>query len=165
MRCPFCGGTDTRVVDSRVVGEAEQVRRRRECGECAERFTTYESAELSLPRIVKRDGVREPFDEGKLRASLLLALQKRSVSSDRLEAAIARIQRQLRARGERELRAREIGELAMQELRDIDQVAYVRYASVYRSFQDVNDFREEIERLDSEPTPELRRDQLPLIEE
>ena len=165
MRCPFCGGTNTRVVDSRVVGEGEQVRRRRECEDCEERFTTYETAEISLPRIVKRDGTREPFDERKLRASLQAAVQKRSVTSDALEAALSRIQRTLKARGERELRAREIGDLVMAELRDLDQVAYVRYASVYRSFQDVNDFREEIERLGNEPTPGERRNQIPLIDE
>tara|TARA_B100000676_G_scaffold305473_1_gene359770 strand:+ start:3308 stop:3766 length:459 start_codon:yes stop_codon:yes gene_type:complete len=152
-------------VDSRVVGEGEQVRRRRECEDCEERFTTYETAEISLPRIVKRDGTREPFDERKLRASLQAAVQKRSVTSDALEAALSRIQRTLKARGERELRAREIGDLVMAELRDLDQVAYVRYASVYRSFQDVNDFREEIERLGNEPTPGERRNQIPLIDE
>ena len=165
MRCPFCSGTNTRVVDSRVVGEGEQVRRRRECEDCEERFTTYETAEISLPRIVKRDGTREPFDERKLRASLQAAVQKRSVTSDALEAALSRIQRTLKARGERELRAREIGDLVMAELRDLDQVAYVRYASVYRSFKDVNDFREEIERLGNEPTPGERRNQIPLIDE
>lgn len=165
MRCPFCSRTNTRVVDSRVVGEGEQVRRRRECEDCEERFTTYETAEVSLPRIVKRDGTREPFDERKLRASLQAAVQKRSVTSDALEAALSRIQRTLKARGEREIRAREIGDLVMAELRDLDQVAYVRYASVYRSFQDVNDFREEIERLGNEPTPGERRNQIPLIDE
>ena len=165
MRCPFCSGGDTRVVDSRVVGEGEQVRRRRECSACDERFTTYESAELSLPRIVKRDGSREPFDEHKLRGSMQTALQKRSVSSNRIEAAIARIQRALKARGERELRAREIGDLVMAELRDLDQVGYVRYASVYRSFEDVDDFREEIERLHNAPTPEQQRNQLKLIDD
>ena len=123
------------------------------------------ASEISLPRIVKRDGTREPFDERKLRASLQAAVQKRSVTSDALEAALSRIQRTLKARGERELRAREIGDLVMAELRDLDQVAYVRYASVYRSFQDVNDFREEIERLGNEPTPGERRNQIPLIDE
>lgn len=165
MRCPFCGGTDTRVIDSRIVGEGEQVRRRRECASCAERFTTYETAELSLPRVIKRDGTREAFDEHKLRASLQQALQKRPVASDSIEAALSRIQNALTQRGERELRSREVGELVMAELRDLDEVAYVRFASVYRSFQDVNDFREAIERLDNEPSPELRRDQLPLIDE
>lgn len=165
MRCPFCGGSDTRVIDSRIVGEGEQVRRRRECETCSERFTTYESAELSLPRVIKRDGTREIFNESKLRASIQQALQKRPVASDRIEAALSRIQQNLTQRGEREMRSREVGELVMAELRDLDQVAYVRFASVYRSFQDVNDFREEIERLDSEPSPELKRDQLPLIDD
>ena len=165
MRCPFCGGSDTRVIDSRIVGEGEQVRRCRECETCSERFTTYESAELSLPRVIKRDGTRETFNESKLRASIQQALQKRPVASDRIEAALSRIQQNLTQRGEREMRSREVGELVMAELRDLDQVAYVRFASVYRSFQDVNDFREEIERLDSEPSPELRRDQLPLIDD
>ena len=165
MRCPFCGGSDTRVIDSRIVGEGEQVRRRRECETCSERFTTYESAELSLPRVIKRDGTRETFNESKLRASIQQALQKRPVASDRIEAALSRIQQNLTQRGEREMRSREVGELVMAELRDLDQVAYVRFASVYRSFQDVNDFREEIERLDSEPSPELKRDQLPLIDD
>ncbi|MBT6272942.1 MAG: transcriptional repressor NrdR [Chromatiales bacterium] len=165
MRCPMCGGVDTRVIDSRVVGEGEQVRRRRECMSCTERFTTYESAELSLPRVVKRDGTREPFDENKLRSSLEAALQKRPVPSDHVEAALSRVQRTLTQRGDRELRSREVGQLVMAQLRDLDQVAYVRFASVYRSFQDVNDFREEIERLDAQPTPELRRDQLPLIDD
>ena len=165
MRCPFCGGSDTRVIDSRIVGEGEQVRRRRECETCSERFTTYESAELSLPRVIKRDGTRETFNESKLRTSIQQALQKRPVASDRIEAALSRIQQNLTQRGEREMRSREVGELVMAELRDLDQVAYVRFASVYRSFQDVNDFREEIERLDSEPSPELKRDQLPLIDD
>ena len=165
MQCPYCGGTDTRVIDSRIVGEGEQVRRRRECAACTERFTTYESAELSLPRVIKRDGAREAFDESKLRSSLQQALQKRPVASDLVEAALSRIQHSLTQRGERELRSREVGELVMSELRDLDEVAYVRFASVYRSFQDVNDFREAIERLDNEPSLELRRDQLPLIEE
>jgi transcriptional repressor NrdR len=165
VRCPYCSGGDTRVIDSRIVGEGEQVRRRRECASCRERFTTYESAELTLPRVIKRDGAREAFDEEKLRASLRQALQKRPVASDHVEAALSRIQHALTQRGERELRSREVGELVMSELRDIDQVAYVRFASVYRSFQDVNDFREEIERLDNEPSPELRRNQIPLIDE
>ncbi|NKC14886.1 MAG: transcriptional repressor NrdR [Gammaproteobacteria bacterium] len=163
MRCPICGETDTRVVDSRAIGEGEQVRRRRQCVACAERFTTYETAELTLPRVIKRNGTREPFDAGKLRAGLEAALQKRPVSSDTIEAALSRMQRILTQRGERELRSREVGELVMTQLREIDHVGYVRFASVYRSFQDVNDFREEIERLDAQPSPELRRDQLPLL--
>ncbi len=163
MHCPFCSNADTRVVDSRLVGEGDQIRRRRECAACKERFTTYERAELSLPRIVKRDGTRVPFDEQKLRGGIMRALEKRPVASEQVEAAVDRIRRWLMGRGEREVRSRALGEQVMDELRALDQVAYVRFASVYRSFQDVNAFREEIERLESEPTPEQRRDQLPLI--
>jgi len=163
MYCPFCANEDTRVVDSRLVGDGDQIRRRRECPACKERFTTYERAELSLPRVIKRDGTRVPFDEAKLRGGLMRALEKRPVASDQVEAAVGRIRHWLMAKGEREVRSRVVGERVMHELRALDQVAYVRFASVYRSFQDVNAFREEIERLESEPTPEQRRDQLPLI--
>ncbi len=163
MRCPFCGADDTRVVDSRLASEGEQVRRRRECVRCGERFTTYEAAELILPRIVKNDGTREPFDEEKLRTGMLRALEKRPVDTDRVEAAIHRIKHRLRASGEREVHSRQLGEWVMDELRELDQVAYVRFASVYRSFEDVNAFREEIERLEQEPPPEVRRQQIPLI--
>lgn len=163
MRCPFCGAKDTRVTDSRLYGDGDQIRRRRECVTCRERFTTYETAELSLPRVIKRDGSRVPFDESKLRAGMLRALEKRPVSSDRIEAAIARIRRHLIATGEREIPSGVIGEQVMAALRALDQVAYVRFASVYRSFQDVNAFREEIERLENEPSPELKRHQLPLL--
>lgn len=163
MRCPFCGIGDTRVIDSRVVGDGDQVRRRRECSGCRERFTTYETAELSLPRVVKRDGSHVPFEEEKLRGGMLRALERRPVPSERIEAALGRIKRQLIAGGEREVRSRAIGESVMRELRDMDQVAYVRFASVYRSFEDVNAFREEIERLENEPSAESRRQQLPLL--
>ena len=163
MHCPFCQAKETRVVDSRLVGEGSQVRRRRECGECGERVTTYEKVELNLPRIVKRDGTRAPFDEGKLRAGMLRALEKRSVPSDALEAVLSRLKRTLGTRGEREVSSRDIGEHVMAALRELDQVAFVRFASVYRSFQDVDAFREEIERLQAEPTPEARRSQLPLL--
>jgi transcriptional repressor NrdR len=165
MRCPFCGATDTKVIDSRLVGEGDQVRRRRECTVCSERFTTYESAELNLPRVVKTDGRRVPFDGRKLRAGMSRALEKRPVSTDDLEAAINRITRALMASGETEIPARRIGELVMDELRALDQVAYVRFASVYRKFEDVNAFREEIERLERQPTPEERRKQLDLLGE
>jgi len=165
MRCPFCGATDTKVIDSRLVGEGDQVRRRRECTVCSERFTTYESAELNLPRVVKTDGRRVPFDGRKLRAGMSRALEKRPVSTDDLEAAINRITRALMASGESEVPARRIGELVMDELRALDQVAYVRFASVYRKFEDVNAFREEIERLERQPTPEERRKQLDLLGE
>lgn len=151
------------MVDSRLVGDGDQIRRRRECPQCKERFTTYERAELSLPRVVKQDGTRVPFAEEKLRAGLLRALEKRPVSAEQIESAVERIRHWLMAKGEREVHSRGIGERVMHELRGLDQVAYVRFASVYRSFQDVNAFREEIEKLENDPTPEQRRDQLPLI--
>lgn len=163
MHCPFCSNQETRVVDSRLVGDGDQVRRRRECPRCKERFSTVERAELTLPRVVKNDGTRVRFDEDKLRSGMMRALEKRPVSSDGIEEAMGRIRHWLMARGEREVRSRTLGEQVMQELRGLDQVAYVRFASVYRSFEDVNAFREEIERLESEPTPEQRRDQIPLL--
>lgn len=147
MYCPFCGAVDTRVVDSRLAEDGTQVRRRRECPGCGERFTTFERAELTLPRVVKRDGTREPFNENKLRNGLLRALEKRPVSAETVEAALSRILGRVRATGEREVPTARIGEWVMAELRELDQVAYVRFASVYRSFQDVNAFREEVERL------------------
>jgi transcriptional repressor NrdR len=163
MRCPFCGAQDTKVIDSRLAGEGEQIRRRRECAVCKERFTTYETAELNLPRVVKNDGTRAPFDGRKLRAGMVRALEKRPVSTDQLEAAINRITRKLMAGGEREVPSLFIGELVMEELKSLDQVAYVRFASVYRKFEDVNAFREEIERLENQPGPEARRQQLDLL--
>lgn len=147
MRCPFCAAQDTRVIDSRLANEGDQVRRRRECNVCKERFTTYEVAELSLPRIIKRDGVREPFDENKLRSGMLRALEKRPVGSDAIEEAINRIKKELMARGEREIPAHEVGEKVMKELSVLDHVAFVRFASVYRSFQDVSEFTDMVERL------------------
>jgi transcriptional repressor NrdR len=147
MHCPFCGTHETKVVDSRLVAEGQQIRRRRECISCHERFTTYEAAELLMPRVIKNDGTRQPFDEDKLRAGIQRALEKRPVSIEEIEACITRIKQCLRATGERELPSREVGEVVMAELRKLDQVAYVRFASVYRSFQDINEFREEIERL------------------
>jgi transcriptional repressor NrdR len=151
------------VVDSRLQGDGDQVRRRRECSACKERFTTYEKAELALPRVVKRDGSRVPFVEQRLRAGMLRALEKRPVPSQRVEQAVDRIKHDLMAGGHREVSSREIGEQVMAALRDLDHVAYVRFASVYRSFQDVDAFREEIERLENEPSPELKRSQLPLL--
>ncbi len=148
MRCPFCDFEDTKVIDSRLVAEGGQVRRRRECLECGERYTTFETAELVMPRVVKSDGKRAPFDEDKLRAGMMRALEKRPVSMEELEAAITRISHRLRATGEREVPARQIGELVMEELRELDDVAHVRFASVYRSFQDISDFRAEVERLE-----------------
>ena len=165
MRCPFCGALDTSVVDSRLSGEGDQVRRRRKCLTCQERFTTYESAELNLPRVVKRDGSRVPFDGRKLRAGMVRALEKRSVSTEQIDTAIAHIQRRLLSGGESEVPTLRIGELVMDELRQLDQVAYVRFASVYRQFEDVAAFREEIERLERQPTPEAARQQLDLLDD
>lgn len=147
MRCPFCATHDTRVIDSRLASEGDQVKRRRECLSCKERFTTYEIAELALPKIIKRDGAREVFDEGKLRAGMLRALEKRPVRSEDIEGAVSKIKREMTASGEREIQADDLGELVMRELSGLDHVAFVRFASVYRSFQDVNEFTEMIENL------------------
>lgn len=163
MKCPFCGHTDTKVIDSRLAGEGSQIRRRRECEDCGERFTTYETVELVMPRIIKRGGERVPFDEEKLRSGLMRALEKRPVEADAVEAAIAYIVRKLRASGEREIGSRYLGELVMDRLRGLDQVAYVRFASVYRSFQDIDEFREEIARLEANKDGVIERDQLDLI--
>ncbi|MFT5032743.1 MAG: transcriptional repressor NrdR [Bermanella sp.] len=149
MRCPFCIFDDTKVIDSRLAAEGGQVRRRRECLSCAERFTTYESAELLMPKVIKSNNRREPFDEEKLRAGLMRALEKRAVSVEKIEATITEIKRVLQSKGEREVPALQIGELVMDHLQKIDHVAYVRFASVYRSFQDLEEFRAEIDRLSS----------------
>ncbi len=151
MHCPFCGANDTRVTDSRLVADGDQVRRRRQCASCHERFTTYETAELIMPRVVKSDGSRETFNESKLRAGMLRALEKRPVSAEAIEAAVERIRQSLRARGDREVNARDIGEAVMKALSSLDQVAYIRFASVYRKFQDLDEFRAEIDRLSQEP--------------
>ena len=136
------------MIDSRLAREGDQVRRRRECGQCGERFTTFESAELLMPRMVKQDGTREPFDEDKMRTGMLRALEKRPVDTERVEAAIHRIIRNIRAQGEREVPSRNVGEWVMEELRELDKVAFVRFASVYRSFEDVSAFREVIDGLE-----------------
>ena len=147
MHCPFCGAIDTKVIDSRLVSQGNNVRRRRECITCEERFTTYESAELVMPRIIKTDGVREPFNEDKLLLGFTKALEKRPVSIEKVEEAILRIKATLRATGEREIQSRDLGEHVMKELRGLDEVAFVRFASVYRSFKDLDEFRQEIDRL------------------
>lgn len=151
MYCPFCSAQDTKVIDSRLIADGSQVRRRRECLSCNERFTTFETAELVMPRLIKRDGVRESFDEEKLRAGMLRALEKRPVGQELIEEAIHRIKIRLRASGEREVEALEVGQAVMDELQRLDEVAYIRFASVYRRFRDLNEFREEIERLENEP--------------
>lgn len=152
MYCPFCSHTDTKVIDSRLVSEGGQVRRRRECTACDERFTTFEAAELVMPRLVKSDGSRQPFDEAKLRAGIMRAVEKRPVSVESLEHAIIQIKSALRATGEREVEAKLLGELVMEALKELDQVAYVRFASVYRRFEDIKQFSDEISRLNDPKT-------------
>jgi len=164
MHCPFCDHSETKVIDSRLAGEGRQIRRRRECLECAERFTTFEAAELVMPTVVKGDRSREPFDEGKVLAGMQKALEKRPVSGQAIEAAVARICHKLRGMGEREVASRAIGELVMEELRHLDEVGYVRFASVYRHFQDVEAFRTEIDLLRRHRRRRSpSRDQLPLL--
>ncbi len=140
MKCPFCGSLDTQVLDSRVSEEGDAIRRRRRCAACERRFTTYERVDLMMPAIVKRNGSRVDFDAAKLRASMALALRKRPVSATAVDAAAARIQDQLMASAKREISSDVVGELVMQELRALDQIAYIRYASVYRSFEDIREF-------------------------
>lgn len=163
MHCPFCSHSDTKVIDSRLAGEGRQVRRRRECLSCAERFTTYESPELVLPAITKRDYRREPFDEQKLRDGMLAALRKRPVAAEAIEAAIERILHRLQTIGEREIESGFVGDLVMEELHALDEVAYVRFASIYRSFQDITEFQDEIDRLKTKPSKRTRRTQMSLL--
>lgn len=174
MYCPFCGHIETKVTDSRLAGEGRQIRRRRECLSCGERFTTFETAELVMPVVVKGDRSREPFDEAKLRSGMEKALEKRPVPRDQLDEALSRITHKVRSLGEREVQSRAIGELVMDELRQLDEVAYVRFASVYRHFEDVEAFHEEIQRLRSQRARDGKRgakrepgrdnrDQLPLL--
>ncbi|AZG37143.1 MAG: transcriptional regulator NrdR [Shewanella psychromarinicola] len=147
MHCPFCSATDTKVIDSRLVADGHQVRRRRECTECHERFTTFEGAELVMPRVIKRDGTRQPFDEEKLRGGMLRAVEKRPVSIDDIDQALTKIKSMLRATGEREVDSEMIGNLMMEQLMNLDKVAYIRFASVYRAFEDVSQFGEAIAKL------------------
>ncbi|WP_299006404.1 transcriptional regulator NrdR [uncultured Shewanella sp.] len=147
MHCPFCSATDTKVIDSRLVAEGHQVRRRRECVKCHERYTTFEGAELVMPRVVKQDGSRQPFDEAKLRAGMLRSVEKRPVSMDQIEKSITQIKSTLRATGEREIKSQMIGNLMMDQLVDLDKVAYIRFASVYRAFEDVSEFGDAIAKL------------------
>lgn len=147
MRCPFCHTHDTKVTDSRLVGEGYQVRRRRECLDCEARYTTYENVELSMPRIIKRDASRQPYSEEKIRQGLLKALEKRPVSTEAIDQAMSRITRRLLEQGEREIASQVVGEWIMAELRALDDVAYVRFASVYRRFEDIDAFRKEIDAL------------------
>ncbi len=162
MHCPFCNNDETKVIDSRLAGEGWQVRRRRECQQCDERYTTFETAELVMPHVIKRDDSREPFDQVKLRSGILRALEKRPVKSEDIEKSIERVTHLLQTMGEREVSGRLIGDMVMEELRKLDQVAYVRYASVYRSFQDITEFQKEIEKLQSLPGP-VNREQMSLL--
>jgi len=157
MKCPFCGAIDTQVIDSRVSESGDSIRRRRRCAACSKRFTTYETAELRMPQVVKQNGMREEFDREKVRTSFMRALHKRPVPTALVDAAIERIVQHVLALGERELLARQIGEMVMLELYKLDKVAYIRFASVYRSFQDVDDFRDVIKSLDTKPAPRKKR--------
>ncbi|HEX7340111.1 MAG TPA: transcriptional regulator NrdR [Rhodanobacteraceae bacterium] len=162
MHCPFCQHDDTRVIDSRLTDDGATVRRRRECPSCGERFNTFETAELKLPTIVKSGERRQLFDERKLRTSFERALQKRPVATENVELAVRAVINDLRRLGDREVPSRQVGELVMRELKKLDQVAYVRFASVYRKFEDVQAFREEIERLERD-LPGLDEKQLSLL--
>jgi len=148
MHCPFCSENDTKVIDSRLVADGHQVRRRRQCLACSERFTTFESAELVMPKVIKTNGNREPFNEDKMVGGIQRALEKRPVSADAIELAISTIKSQLRATGEREVASDMIGNLVMDQLKELDKVAYIRFASVYRSFEDIREFGEEIAKLE-----------------
>jgi transcriptional repressor NrdR len=148
MHCPFCSENDTKVIDSRLVADGHQVRRRRQCLACNERFTTFETAELVMPRVIKSNGNREPFNEDKMISGVMRALEKRPVSADAIELSISVIKSKLRATGERELPSEFIGNLVMEQLKVLDKVAYIRFASVYRSFEDVREFGEEIAKLE-----------------
>lgn len=165
MQCPFCKAPDTRVIDSRLAEDGTQVRRRRECERCGQRYTTFERAQLQMPSIVKRGGTPEPFEEAKLRRGITSAVYKRPVTAEQIDHVIESIERKLRFTGEREVSSQRVGEWVMEELRDLDHVAYVRFASIYRSFEDVNAFAKEIERLQTMPSAEERKSQMSLIDE
>ncbi|CAB1370717.1 transcriptional regulator NrdR [Denitratisoma oestradiolicum] len=153
MKCPFCASTDTQVVDSRGNEEGDTIRRRRRCADCDKRFTTYERAELQLPQIVKKNGSRVAYDRAKLQGSMALALRKRPVSTESIDGALDRIEEKLVSLGEREIPSGRIGELVMRELKKLDKVAYIRFASVYRNFEDVDEFSEAIREVQAPPRP------------
>jgi len=159
MHCPFCTAVDTKVVDSRLVADGQQVRRRRECISCHERYSTFETAELLMPRLKKSDGSSQPFDDQKLRAGILRSLEKRPVGLEDIEALLNRVKLKIRSSGDREVSARLLGETVMSELRKLDQIAFVRFASVYRSFEDISEFKAEIDKLAQESvTPASKED-------
>ena len=157
MYCPFCSALDTKVIDSRLVSDGHQVRRRRECLACHERYTTFESAELVMPRIIKRDGSREPFNEDKMLSGLTRALEKRPVSMEQIELAVNKLKSQMRATGEREISSEMLGDLIMAQLKELDKVAYLRFASVYLSFEDISEFADEITRLGKEKNGKAKK--------
>ncbi len=157
MYCPFCSALETKVIDSRLVSDGHQVRRRRECLACHERYTTFESAELLMPRIIKRDGSREPFNEDKMLSGLTRALEKRPVSMEQIELAVNKLKSQIRATGEREISSEMLGDLIMAQLKALDKVAYLRFASVYLSFEDISEFADEITRLGKEKNGKSRK--------
>lgn len=157
MHCPFCNAEDTKVIDSRLAAEGAQVRRRRQCTHCQERFTTFEVIEAVMPRIIKSNGRIEPYDSQKLRRSIQLPLQKRPIDSDRIEAMISRIEQQLRQLGEREVKSHVVGEIVIRELRNLDDVAYVRFASVYRNFQDIEAFQQLLTSLSNDLTDDVAK--------
>ena len=156
MKCPFCGSAETQVIDSRVSEPGDSIRRRRRCLACQKRFTTYETVELRLPQVVKTNGNRSDFDVARVRVGFARALHKRPVPTEYVDAAIDRIVGQVLALGEREVPSRQIGEMVMQELYKLDKVAYIRFASVYRSFQDVSDFRDALREVEAPPLPSKR---------
>jgi transcriptional repressor NrdR len=151
MKCPFCGSVETQVIDSRVADTGESIRRRRKCRDCQKRFTTYETVELRLPQVVKTNGTRSDFDVAKLRNGFQRALHKRPVPTEFVDRAVDRVVGIALSSGEREIPSRMIGEMVMQELRKLDKVAYIRFASVYRSFQDVADFRDALKEVEAKP--------------
>jgi transcriptional repressor NrdR len=151
MRCPFCHSDDTQVIDSRVSDNGDSIRRRRRCAQCSKRFTTYETVELRMPQVVKQDGSRAEFDLAKLRTGFMRALHKRPVPTELVDEAIATITQDVLALGEREIESRRVGEMVMRELRRLDEVAYIRFASVYRSFQGIDDFQDAIKEVQTPP--------------
>jgi transcriptional repressor NrdR len=156
MHCPYCGNQETKVVDSRLAGDGYQIRRRRECIQCKDRFTTFESAEFVLPKLVKRDQSRD---------GILIATEKRPLSIELIEELISRVVRKVQKMGEREIQSRMLGEIVMEELKQVDEVAFVRYASVYRRFQDIEEFEKEIESLRDSPTSEDKKSQISIFPE
>tara|TARA_B100001057_G_scaffold133525_1_gene132921 strand:+ start:362 stop:883 length:522 start_codon:yes stop_codon:yes gene_type:complete len=165
MHCPFCNFSDTKVIDSRLTADNSQVKRRRECSKCENRWSTMESADLNLPRVIKKDNSREDFSEKKVERGILRALNKRSVNKDSIDIAIQNIINKLKALTEKEIISSQIGVLVMQELREIDQVAYIRFASIYHSFEDLQAFQDIIKIIEKDLTPEMMKTQLKLIED